>query len=107
MAIDDLTQLKVCSASEIQVGDILVNLGPVTRVHVVEGWSLLEWARHDGHGVSEAGRVLRSNEELVRWARADEIDDKEYRRARPVDSTVRDILAPDMRGYPRMRGKSS
>ena len=99
MAIDDLTQLKVCSASEIQVGDILVNLGPVTRVHVVEGWSLLEWARHDGHGVSEAGRVLRSNEELVRWARADEIDD--------VDSTVRDILAPDMRGYPRMRGKSS
>ncbi len=72
MALDDLTQYKVCHAGEIEVGDVLVNLGPVKDIYPAGDHVLIEWNLPGlGH---YGGKTFRSDRELVREAREHEIE---------------------------------
>lgn len=72
MVLDDLTQYKTCHADEIEVDDVLVNLGVVRDVHVAGEYVLIEWHLPGlGH---YGGKTFWAHRELVREAREHEVE---------------------------------
>lgn len=70
--LDDLTQYKACPADEVEVGDILVNLGKVKDVYHAGDRLLIEWWVP---GIQHySGKTYRSDQVLVREAREHEIE---------------------------------
>lgn len=70
MVFDDLTQYKVDTAENIEVGDVLVNLGKVTTIDQGNECVQISWASPGSFG----SKVFHLNRRLVREAREHEIE---------------------------------
>lgn len=74
MAVDDLTPYVACHAEEIEVGDVLVNLGRVCSIYPSATAVLIEWNIPGDRFGRYNGKTFRSDQTLIREAREHEID---------------------------------